>query len=255
MNASNITARGATVTLDGYSGNWWLKRTAPSGDDTCIAGEADFSHALSNLTAGTTYTDQAYSNGSCTTEIAGVSVTFKTLYQLSAGSLTPSLGTLTISGYSGNWWLKRAAPTGDDTCIAGESDHSHALSNLTTGTTYAYQAYSNSSCTDLIALHMFTSPVLAVGSVTARGATLTVGGHSGNWWYKANTGPDSACRTVAPPPNTDTETLTGLSPNTTYTYQAYSDGSCSNQISSGVVTFTTLDLTTSTSLPTLRRSR
>ena len=45
-----------TATLSGHTGNWWLKKTAPSPAWNCVAGEADFSRALSSFTAGQSHT-------------------------------------------------------------------------------------------------------------------------------------------------------------------------------------------------------
>ena len=72
---SSITYTTATLTLTGPTGNWWLKQTAPSSG-TCTAGEADYSHALTSLTAGTSYTYSAYADASCTIET--VTGTFST---------------------------------------------------------------------------------------------------------------------------------------------------------------------------------
>ena len=66
------------ATVANHTGAWSLKRTVPTGDDTCISGEADFSHALSNLTAGTTYTYTAYWVANCREYYEVESVTFKT---------------------------------------------------------------------------------------------------------------------------------------------------------------------------------
>ncbi len=53
---SAIGDTSATVTLSGYTGSWWLKKTAPTPAGSCVSGESHFSHALSSLTASTTYT-------------------------------------------------------------------------------------------------------------------------------------------------------------------------------------------------------
>ena len=75
LSASSVAQTSATLTITGQTGNWWLKYTTPSGG-SCTAGESDYSHALSNLTASTTYTYKAYSDSNCTTEL--FSVTFTT---------------------------------------------------------------------------------------------------------------------------------------------------------------------------------
>ena len=73
---SGISLTEATLTLTGHTGAWSLKETSPT-TGTCASGEVDFSHALSSLTKGTTYSYTAYGDATCTTELR--SVTFKTL--------------------------------------------------------------------------------------------------------------------------------------------------------------------------------
>ena len=79
---------------------------------------------------------------------------------LSASSVTATTATLTVTGQTGDWWLKKTAPTPAGSCTAGESDYSHALSSLTTVTSYTYKAYSDSACTSAneIASVDFTTP-------------------------------------------------------------------------------------------------
>ena len=88
--ASSVTANSATLTLTGYAGDWWLKRTTPSGG-TCAAGESDFSHALNTLTGGTAYVYTAYSDSACTTSNAIASASFGT--PLTVSNLSESNGT------------------------------------------------------------------------------------------------------------------------------------------------------------------
>ena len=74
LTVSSVTKTAATLALANHAGSWWLKRTSPS-DGTCTAGETDFSHDLSTLTGGTTYTYTAYRDGSCATTIDTVTFT------------------------------------------------------------------------------------------------------------------------------------------------------------------------------------
>ncbi len=78
LTASSVTTTTATVTLTGHVGDWWLKKTAPTPAGTCTAGESDFSHALSALTAATTYTYKAYSDSACSTAKEIAAATFIT---------------------------------------------------------------------------------------------------------------------------------------------------------------------------------
>ena len=76
LTASNVAGTTATLNLWNHSGNWWLKQTAPTVG-TCTAGEADFSHAVSDLIPGTEHTYKAYDVNTCadTSEIASVDFT------------------------------------------------------------------------------------------------------------------------------------------------------------------------------------
>ncbi len=67
------------------------------------------------------------------------------------------------------------------------------------------------------------NPSLTASSVTATGATLTIGGHSGNWYYKSTTTGKTDCTSAG---SASSVTLTGLNSNTSYTYSAYSDSTC-----------------------------
>ena len=67
LDASNVTATGATLTIGGYSGAWYYKHTNAGAtcDGPVAAGTS--TKALTNLTAGTSYTFSAYSDSTCTT--------------------------------------------------------------------------------------------------------------------------------------------------------------------------------------------
>ena len=75
---------------------------------------------------------------------------------------------------------------------------------------------------------------LTAGSITSTGATLTLTGHSGDWYYKADKAPHNACSAAQ---SGATAALTGLTAATAYTYTAYSDSACATTLAS--VTFTT----------------
>lgn len=80
------------------------------------------------------------------------------------------------------------------------------------------------------------STILSVSHVTNDSATLTIAGHQRDWYYK-NTRPSVAtCSPVAA--GTSTAELTGLTPETSYTYRAYSDPACSTVLATALA-FTT----------------
>ena len=53
--------------------------------------------------------------------------------------------------------------------------------------------------------------------------TLTVSGHTGQWWYKSTTSGQDTCTSAG---STASTNVTGLTKNTQYTFTAYSDSSC-----------------------------
>ena len=120
---------------------------------------------------------------------------------LTATNITPTAASLTLDRYTGSWSLKRTAPTGDNTCTAGEVDYSHALSSLTGGTAYAYTAYSDSRCTagNELASETFVTPVSVSNISEAHYGTGPVGKESGNDREAAQeftTGPNSGGYTL-----------------------------------------------------------
>ena len=147
---------------------------------------------------------------------------------LRVSSVAATTATLGIINHSGNWYYK--ADTGPDaTCQGPVSTTTEALTGLTPGTTYTYEAYSNSTCTTgnlLATASAFTTPAtLTASGVTTITATLTIDGHSAAWYYQSDVGPDSASCQGPVAANDSTEDLTGLTAGTLYTYR--SDSSCS----------------------------
>ena len=76
---------------------------------------------------------------------------------------------------------------------------------------------------------------LTASAVTAITATLTLAGYEGDWWYQADTGPDSTCQG---PVTTASEALDGLTEDQPYTYTAYSATGCGNADLLASITFT-----------------
>ena len=192
--AGSVTDTTAALTLTGRTDGWWLKQTSPA-TGTCTAGESDYSHALSTLTAGTAYTYKAYSDSACTTEL--FSATFTTLVSsLTASSVTDTTATLTIGNHTVNWHLKQTAPS-VGSCSAAITGTTHDLSTLTGGTTYTYQAYRDSGCATEIAIATFTTLVSVsslgnsrsnaklvgyqVGAYRKAAAQFTTGGYSNGY--------------------------------------------------------------------------
>ena len=113
--------------------------------------------------AGRVYFSGSWTNAGTSAEAYQVKVTAVPKAGLGASSVTSTTATLTLTGQTGDWWLKRTTPSGG-TCTAGESDYTHALSSLTASTNYTYKAYSDSSCaTELFSASFTTLTVVAPG--------------------------------------------------------------------------------------------
>ena len=72
--ASAVTASTATLTLSGHAGSWHLKQTAPT-PGACSAAIDTSSTSVDDLSASTTYTFAAYSDGGCATLVGSESFT------------------------------------------------------------------------------------------------------------------------------------------------------------------------------------
>ena len=261
LTASGMTKTGATLTLTGLSSgtNWWLQETAPN-TGTCTAGEADFSHALSSLNAGTSYTYKAYSDNACSTAKELASETFATSDSLTATTVGATSATLTLASatHTGNWSVKETSPS-TGTC-ANKTSATHALSSLAAGAVYTYTAYSGSGCTaaneiagetfaTLVTLSNLTTSgtgTVVVDSSGGESAGFVTGGNAGGYTLESvdvrissvtnTTGNASGDLTVAlytsasnGKPGTSQATLTGSSPTGagTFTFTCPDSANCS----------------------------
>ena len=156
---------------------------------------------------------------------------------LTSANVGGSSADLTLGGWSRAWYYK-STTTGKTTCESvAENTASVNVTGLTANTAYTFSAYGDSSCTTLLATAaQFTTPIsLTASSISKTGATLTLAGHTGAWYYKRTGGPsDSTCHTVD---SGTTATLGSLTANTSYTYTAYSATNCATTLDS--VTFNT----------------
>ena len=84
-------------------------------------------------------------------------------------------------------------------------------------------------------------------NIAAETATLNLSGRSGNWWYKANAGPDNACQG---PETGASKDLSGLTSGSPYTYTAYSASGCAAANEIAYATFKTLPTLTSSAITT-----
>ncbi len=244
LTAGSVEAATATLTLAGHAGAWWLKRTTPA-DTTCKSKGTTKTEDLTSLNGNTSYTYKAYSDSTCSTELASETFLTKpgkpTTPAAAVGAGTGKLAitsSVTGSGTLTRWEYKQKEGTGNfdanwTTISSTSTSLSHTVSGLTDGTDYQFKvravnATGNGAESDASAAVQPKAVALAAGSVEATTATLTISNHAGSWHYKANAAPDASCSSGAV--TGTTKDLTGLSPNTSYTYKAYGDSSCSTEV-------------------------
>ena len=230
LDATDISASAATLTVSEYGGVWWYKRTSPSGSSACHRVEVGPAARLSGLTASTSYTYKAYDKSGCATadEIADetFSTTTASAPSLAASGITATTATLTVSNHTAAWHYQ--ADTGPDTACGGPvaaNTATKALAGLTAGTAYTYRAYSDSGCSAQLAAAAFTTPKLTAVNITNTTTTLTLVGGPDSWHYKHTTPTGGACSSAV---TNGSATVTGLAAGASYTFAAYSDSACAS---------------------------
>ena len=166
---------------------------------------------------------------------------------LTAASITSTGATLSIVGYGVKWWYQ-ANKAPDNSCRGPvRRSNTQAVSGLSGGTSYTYTAYRAAGCAgaDKLAEATFTtvtpSPTLTASGISATGATLTIGGHSGDWYYKgiSGTSASTSCVTVS---GSTTATLSTLTADNLYGYTAYSGANCASGTEIDTEYFSTSDV-------------
>ena len=186
ISASAVTAATATLTIVNYGSSWYYKRTAPKEGDhpygTCSAVVSETSVELTGLSASTSYSFTAYSDSSCTTELATAAAINTLAPGAPAVTLTPSDATttslkLTIANHSGNWYYKYTTPSGGQ-CSNAVSGTTTIVGSLSSDTSYTFKAYSDSGCTSVIAtgasITTLASPPASPRAVNLSSSSLAV---------------------------------------------------------------------------------
>ena len=231
--AGGITSATATLSISDYASSWHYKHTTPAGGG-CSAAVSGGSTALAGLDAGVSYTFAAYSDLSCTSVIAAAA-SF-TADAVTAADVGAASATLSLAGHSGSWHAKRTAPTPGSCSAAVAAGGTHTAAGLSPATAYTFTAYSDSSCTAAVGVGSFvTTPVtLSVSGIAARAATLRIDGYTAAWSYRRSGGDCASVNAGAA-----TARVTGLTPDSAYSYSAYSGSSCGALLASAPA-FTTL---------------
>ena len=247
---SNVTATSVTLTLSNYGGTWYYKHSKPTAGTCTSAGNAT-SVTVSDLLAFLTYQFQAYSDSSCSMELAttgtfrmragkttGVSATER--YQSLAITWTP----LTVFATYIVQWKSGAQDWSTTRQVVKINTSSHTITNLTNNTQYTIRVgpgdlnglFSTGEWSDTVT----GTPVdatLTASSVEATTATLTIGNYGAAWYHKYTTPTGGSCSSVVAA-GTATADLTGLAGNTSYTYKAYSDSGCTTELATAAAFLT-----------------
>ena len=156
---------------------------------------------------------------------------------------------MTISGHAGTWYYK--ADKAPHTNCSGTSFTSYRVTNLTDDTEYTYTAYSDSACTTKLDDVTFTTLekklVLSdwgrfepIGQNTASLDSIGFNLNLAHLKGDDSGAPHSTCTKWddVDEAGAGVIALTGLDPNTEYTYRGYEDSACATEVAS--ITFTTL---------------
>ena len=234
-----------TLTPVRWVTEWWYKSDKGIHSGACNGPVGPGAATITGIQPATSYVYALYDASDCETNVTGV--TFTTLVEptLTASGVGATTATLAISDWTQSWWHKEVYP-GFGKCQSGG-----AVSGLAHGQRYRFKAYSDRYCDNAIVAsptELTTAAVsLSADNVTGNAARLNLSGWSAtdpNWHYRADKGPHaSSCSSGV---SGGSANLTGLSANTTYTYSAYSDGSCHFSKRMTDVRFTTVVRLTAT---------
>ena len=271
MTSSAVTAATATLTIANHTGHWWYKYTIPTGGRCSSNAVTTSAVNVQNLSSNTDYTFKAYSNNSCTTELASRNLLTKPgkpakpVASTGAGSGMLTLkASVTGSSTLTKWQYQQKEGAGTSATFGSWIDISststalsYTVTGLTNGTDYQFKvravnvtgdgvasdasAVASVSATTILAasepnqFSQRSTVTLTPSDVQVSTATLTIANHTGHWWYKYTTPTGGSCSSNAV--TTSVVHLRDLSSNTDYTFKAYGDQGCTTEIATA--TFTT----------------
>ena len=274
LSVANVGSASATLSIANHTGDWWYAET--SGSTTCTKVDAGTGSAtLSSLTPNKFYAYEAFSGSGCANSSAPLDWITEKVEFTTSGPVTATVtdlsetwATLAVSGISSGQWSTDHVESDDplsrySKCLTYDyTTTSAVVTGLTAGTAYTFYVYRGGKCAfvdDRIATQAHTFRFVS-GNVGSTSATLTLENYNGTWYHQQAGGSGHAqaasatgrvraastagdCSTAV---NGDTATLTGLTPDTDYTWNAYKDAGCNAVIAS--TSFTTA--TAGTSPPT-----
>ena len=251
LTASAVRPTTATLTLASHGGPWYYKYTVPGGDTSCTA-VAGATADLAGLDAGTRYTFKAYGDRDCATELAAAApfttplapparVTGVTVAVVGS-SLEASWTAVTGADSYTVQWRSGAQPWehgGAREATVG-SGVAYVIPSLTNGTPYAIRVRAvdvagvagdwSAEATGTPAAVTLTASEVGVDRLN-----LTIANYQRDWNYaRADRG---SCGNVNPFRATvhvlgggNPLFLSYLAPGTRYTFKAYSDASCTREL-------------------------
>ena len=90
---------------------------------------------------------------------------------LTASSIGATTATLTIANHDGNWYYKYTSPNGG-TCSSAQSGATADVDSLNAATTYTFKAYSDSTCSTLVATAANFTTLSFVTNLTSTKGTV-----------------------------------------------------------------------------------
>ena len=250
LTAGAATAIGLTLTIGGHDAAWHWKQTAPSvGDCSSEVAAGTKTAEVTGLESNTAWTFKAYGNGTCTTELAAASPVATLPGKPAKPAVTVNLGsgkarlTSSVTGTAAltKWQYRKKAGLNawepDWTDVDGASTSlSHEVTGLSDDTTYRFMVRAENAsgagaASDESSPAASRSQVLTLtaGAATADGLTLTIGNWSAAWRWK-RTAPSAGDCSAEVAAGTDSATVGSLTPNTAWTFKAYSDRRCAIEL-------------------------
>ncbi len=154
---------------------------------------------------------------------------------LTPTEVTDDSATIQIDNWSGDWYYTTSGGGGQGAggasvnCQGPVNGDETTISGLDPDTQYTITAYVECGGAAFASGNLVTgqSTSLTLTNTGLSTATISLSGHSGNWWYKADKAPFTNCSDNSVSSG-GTANLTGLGTGTTYTFTAYSDSYCTN---------------------------
>ena len=231
-NSSGYTLHSATMPLSrnasGGTVTWTIRTGKTSGDNVVPSDTVE-----ATLASGAIGTSTSNVINTCTVSQSHSCALQKDTTYFVVGTLTGSGDPQVLWNYTSSF-NETLVPSGNGWSIAEGWRSQYNSSAWGEWTTYATNTANDVNKVKIVAIPNLTLSATSLTSITA---TLTIVNHTAAWWYK-RTSPtgDATCHSVAA--DTATDSLTGLTSGTSYTYKAYDKSGCASADEIASVTFT-----------------